>query len=175
MAFGNPSESCLCERYSITNHLNAAQASFLRALNWCRYMMVSLVRRPFQSWDMVGVTVSALCVAHCIILPFAFAVLPALQITFPEQEWLHLLLVGLSFVVMALALLQGWRKHGRLVPVCLAFVGLTLLAASVLAVETESAEKLVTGLGAVLTASAHFWNWSLLRREAADCPCCDSV
>ena len=125
------------------------------------------VSRTTRSWDLVGVLLSAVCLIHCLAVPVGLALIPALTGTVSEQEWLHQLLVVLAFIVVTIALAKGIRAHRRYGPPLLASAGLALLALSLIVGEDHWAEQLVTGAGALMTASAHLWNRALLKRALA--------
>lgn len=120
-------------------------------------------------FDASAIGLSALCLAHCLLLPVAAALLPALAAA-GEAEWVHLLFVAFAVPLAAAAL---WRAH-RLRPLpgpllALAGAGIAGLLAGALGWPSEALETPLTVAGGVLLASAHVWNWR--RRPHPACGC----
>jgi hypothetical protein len=114
--------------------------------------------------DSAAIGASLLCLIHCIGLPILFALLPALaSIGLPSSEWLHLLLLLTAIPVSALALVGGWRAHGRVVPMLLGALGLSGLAAGLAFDSVPGAETALTVAGSLALAMAHLGNWRRLR------------
>lgn len=114
--------------------------------------------------DGAAIGASLLCLIHCIGLPILFALLPALaSIGLPSSEWLHLLLLLTAIPVSALALVGGWRAHGRVVPMLLGALGLSGLAAGLAFDSVPGAETALTVAGSLALAMAHIGNWRRLR------------
>lgn len=121
-------------------------------------------RKRRVSSDLIGVSLSALCLLHCLAVPLLLALLPALAGAWAEQEWVHQLLIVFAFLAVGAAMQRGLMVHQRWAPLMLALVGLGFLSASLIAPEGHWTEKLVTAIGALATASAHLWNHSLTKR-----------
>jgi hypothetical protein len=114
--------------------------------------------------DSAAIGASLLCLIHCIGLPILFALLPAMaSIGLPSSEWLHLLLLLTAIPVSALALVGGWRAHGRVVPMLLGALGLAGLAAGLAFDSVPGAETALTVAGSLALAMAHIGNWRRLR------------
>ncbi|WP_242115606.1 MerC domain-containing protein [Sphingomonas lacusdianchii] len=114
--------------------------------------------------DGAAIGASLLCLIHCIGLPILFALLPALaSIGLPSSEWLHLLLLLTAIPVSALALVGGWRAHGRVVPMLLGALGLAGLAAGLAFDSVPGAETALTVAGSLALAMAHIGNWRRLQ------------
>lgn len=114
--------------------------------------------------DGAAIGASLLCLIHCIGLPILFALLPALaSIGLPSSEWLHLLLLLTAIPVSALALVGGWRAHGRIVPMLLGALGLAGLAAGLAFDSVPGEETALTVAGSLALATAHIGNWRRLR------------
>jgi hypothetical protein len=115
--------------------------------------------------DLSALSVSGLCLAHCLLLPVAAALTPAL-FGWAETETVHLVFVLVAAPLSAAALLA--RVNGRRAPISLILLG-TLgvlgLAFGVVGWPTRSAETAVTVLGSLFLAGAHYGNW---RRISAD-------
>lgn len=124
--------------------------------------------------DLFGVGLSLTCLAHCLALPLLILLAPALSRWIAMPEWFHAAILMLAVPAALIAMTDGWRRHGGLMPGVLAGVGLTLLAAGLAAHEgwvavadRAAADRLLTSLGALALASAHLFNWRLRHRGDA--------
>ena len=111
--------------------------------------------------DRLAISLSFLCVAHCLLLPFAVVVLPILGASFLEGEVFHYWLLFLVIPTSVYSLWLGCRKHGRLEIFTIGTFGLLLLCLIVfLGVDAlgETLERLSTVVGASIIALAHLRN-----------------
>lgn len=112
--------------------------------------------------DVSAISLSALCLIHCLALPFFAAFLPVAA-SLSDAEWLHR-----AFVLAALPV-SGWvifreraaRRATWFTP--LALGGLTLLLVAAFAQPLHDYETPLTVIGAVLLASAHILRWRRLQ------------
>ncbi|MEM8497161.1 MAG: MerC domain-containing protein [Pseudomonadota bacterium] len=129
--------------------------------------------RPFA--DKAAISLSALCVVHCLVMPLTAVLLPSLLAIGVEDELLHLWLVAAVIPLSVFALTLGCGKHrdkwvlgtgafGLLILCLAALLGHDLLG--------EIGEKSLTLSGAALVAISHIRNFSLCR-EAPSCECAD--
>jgi hypothetical protein len=116
--------------------------------------------------DLLGITLSLACVVHCLALPLLILLAPALGTWIATPEWVHAAILMLALLAATFAMKDGWRRHGRLAPAALAATGFGFLAAGLAAHENwlaladpETADRLLTSLGAVTLATAHLLNW----------------
>lgn len=131
--------------------------------------LTAVFKAPTYRWDMLGITLSTLCLIHCIALPFFLALLP-FGLEYAENESIHQMLSILALPVGGLALIPGYLKHRKLSILFTGFVGLSmLLAAPFLLPENagEFAEQALTGTGGALLVAAH-----LLNRRLSKGSCC---
>lgn len=121
-----------------------------------------------RRWDTLGMIVSIACVAHCIAVPVALGLLPALGLSFLAKDGIHEVLAVVVLVVSILAFVPGYRAH-RLVHVpLLGAVGTTMLAgAAFVPGLTLVLESVVTALGGTLLVVAHVLNRRALSRPHA--------
>jgi len=100
---------------------------------------------------------------HCLLASFFVALLPAISLlSLAGDELFHQLLLVIIIPVSSIALLSGLAKHRNWSIIVSGGVGLlTLLAAALLGHDflSQSGEKLLTGLGGVILAIAHFFNY----------------
>ena len=111
--------------------------------------------------DKLAISLSFLCVAHCLLLPFAVIVLPVIGASFLEGEAFHYWLLFLVIPSSVYSLWLGCRKHGRLEIFTIGLLGLFLLSLIVLlGVDAlgETLERLSTVAGATIIAMAHLRN-----------------
>lgn len=114
--------------------------------------------------DGSAIGLSGLCLAHCLLLPLAAAMLPVLG-AWADTEWVHGLFVLIAAPLSGLALLTRWKGDPGLAPVLgLAASGLVLLVLGAFVAEGKAAETGLTVAGSLCLASAHYWNW---RRRTA--------
>jgi hypothetical protein len=116
--------------------------------------------------DQLGMTLSALCLIHCLLVPVAAALTPLIARSLTLPEWVHLALLSTALPVAIAALGQGWRRHSAPRIAALGALGLLLLAGGIAAHEgwlggTKGAwlDPVLTSLGALLLGSAHWRNW----------------
>ena len=112
--------------------------------------------------DKTAISLSAICVVHCLTLPIALALLPSLALLPFGDESFHQLLVYLVIPTSVVALTMGCRKHrqfkilawggsGVVVMTLTAIFGHDLLG--------EFLEKVATIFGATLVAIGHVLNF----------------
>ncbi|MBB5685638.1 MerC domain-containing protein [Sphingobium boeckii] len=108
--------------------------------------------------ESAAVTASLLCLAHCLLIPLAIAMLPLLSdmLTLPEAFHIGLLIFAAPSALFALSL--GWRQHGRAAPLVIGLGGIAALSAA-LAFPVQ--EALLTTAGSILLITAHITNWHL--------------
>jgi hypothetical protein len=105
-----------------------------------------------------AIALSALCLAHCLALPLVFAAAPSLAALFPDQAWVHPLILGLAAPLATVALWRGWSRHGDRRPAVLGVIGIALLGGGVVAGD-DGLGTVLTVLGGLTLAAAHLHNW----------------
>lgn len=108
--------------------------------------------------DASAVTLSGLCLIHCLALPLAVAFLPLAGVV-AEAEWVHQAFVAAALPLSAWAILRSGHIKGRAMFVLLAVSGLVLLTTAAFVEALHDFETLLTVVGAILLASAHIWRW----------------
>lgn len=117
-------------------------------------------------WDRLGITLSALCLVHCVATPLAAMVMPAFALGRLGGEWVHALFAGVLLPVAAAAFVPGFRRHRNRQVVSIATVGLALLVAGSgvdIGLDEGTATLLTVTAGALLIL-AHILNRTLCRR-----------
>ena len=75
--------------------------------------------------DQVAVALSGLCLVHCLMLPFAIAILPFLADI--DEGHLHVQMLFVVLPVSGIALWLGYRRHGDRRIIIAGVAGLMLL------------------------------------------------
>lgn len=114
------------------------------------------VRR--DTLDLVAAILSSLCLIHCIAVPVAIALLPALALVVPDVEWLHAALLLIAVPASGLALWRGWQVHRSPVPVRTGALGLLVMATALFAIPHSLTEVMLTVGGGLLVATGHLFN-----------------
>ncbi|QDV12635.1 MerC mercury resistance protein [Rosistilla oblonga] len=84
-----------------------------------------------SAWkDWIGIVASVACAIHCAAMPFVIAFLPALGLSFLADEAFHKWMALACFVIALAAFVPGWRKHRRLTPAVIAFMGITVITSA---------------------------------------------
>lgn len=116
--------------------------------------------------DLSGLILSGACRIHCLALPLALLLAPALGAWVELPEGVHAAILLLVLPVAAMAMRDGWRQHRRLLPAILASAGIGLLVLGlsahegwIAAADPEAADRLLTSAGAITLAIAHLVNW----------------
>lgn len=121
--------------------------------------------RWWRMADRIGATASFLCAIHCALLPFVLALLPFLGLEFLADHRFERGFVFFACALASVALIRGFRRHQRPLPLMLAIPGLALLIFGVTFAQHFSIvlHSVMVTCGGLLLASAHFVN---LRRDS---------
>jgi peptidoglycan/LPS O-acetylase OafA/YrhL len=115
-----------------------------------------------RQWaDRLGVWTSSLCVVHCILTPVLISSSAVLAHFLPAEERVHRSLALLVALFGAIALLVGFRKHGRRRILILMSAGLSCIAAAAWfgdKLPSHSYEVAITMVGSALMITAHRLN-----------------
>lgn len=117
--------------------------------------------------DRLGIWVSGLCALHCLALPVLIPLLPLIGSAFFAQVWFERLILSVSLLIGAVALLSGaTRYHGKYYPMgLLATGGLIYWFKDIFGHEFE---PFTIAVGALLIIAGHWVNMRLCRQ----CKCC---
>jgi len=123
--------------------------------------------------DITSMSLSGLCVVHCLALPFLVAALPFLGV-FTRSEWVHqaLILIAAPLTGLAFWRIKAWTRPELAI---LMILGVLLLAAAAFIPGLEAYEVVISVSGALCLASAHLINYlggrHLFHRHTAECAC----
>ena len=123
--------------------------------------------------DKTAISLSAICLAHCLLVPSFLVLLSGYLSISYDNELIHYVILFLASPVSIYALITGVRNHRTYQYLAMGFVGLFFLIFAVtLGVQIwgELGEKGLTAIGASLVALSHFKNYRLCRK--IDCEEC---
>lgn len=106
--------------------------------------------------DRLGVALSALCLVHCV-LGLVLVTGMGLGATFLLDPAVHKVGLALAIVIAGIAIGIGAVRHRRALPFVVAMMGLSFMGGG-LAVGHGMEEVVLTVIGVLLVASAHFLN-----------------
>jgi MerC mercury resistance protein len=157
-------------RISIANTVDGTLSQFF----WERTLKMSVsLRASAFSADSLGVWASALCVVHCVVTPVLVSMSVVMARFIPGEERTHrALAVGVA-ALGALALVKGFRTHGRRRILGLMALGLGFIFAGAFfggRLPSHGYEVAVTMTGSVLMICAHRMNHTFCR-ECRRCTC----
>lgn len=119
-------------------------------------------------WDRVGITLSVLCLAHCLLTPIVILSLPILARYYLVHPYFHWILALVVIPVGVLAFSKGYRHHQKALVWYLGVPGMFLVAILPGLLHgwgTASAEPLWVSIGSILLVTAHWKN-----QRACPCP-----
>jgi peptidoglycan/LPS O-acetylase OafA/YrhL len=118
-------------------------------------------RASIFSADDLGIWASAFCVVHCVMTPILISMSAVFAHLIPGEERTHrTLAVGVA-VLGAIALVKGFRTHGRRRILGLMALGLAAIFAGAFygnRLPSHGYEVAITMMGSVLMISAHRMN-----------------
>jgi hypothetical protein len=121
--------------------------------------------------DKAAVSLSFLCIAHCIVLPLLIIFLPLLSSYWISSESFHLwLLIGVLFN-SSYAISMGYFKHAKKSVLVWVVSGLSVLLLAFFfgaRLAGELGEKALTVIGALIVAFGHLKNFQETRKHACN-------
>lgn len=109
--------------------------------------------------DATGVTLSGLCLIHCLAVPLLAALLPALA-PLTGARWLHWLFVGLALPIAGLMIRQTLPMPATRSIAIQGVFGICLLLAALVVPALEAHEGILTLFGGLILAGAHLRRWA---------------
>ena len=121
--------------------------------------------------DKTAISLSALCLAHCLLVPSFLVFLSGYVSLSYNNELIHFALLFIAIPVSLYALITGVRNHKSHAYLYAGLVGITVLILAVTLgaqIWGETGEKALTAVGAILVAISHFKNYRLCREVECD-------
>ena len=117
------------------------------------------MRKPTNWLDGAAVALSALCLVHCLALPFLVAGLPLLARFSEGHLHAQMLVIVLPLSVVAFGL--GFRRHRNRRIVAAGTLGMITLVLGATVAHSQlglAADRAFTVVGALVLAAAHYFN-----------------
>ena len=113
--------------------------------------------------DGAAAALSSLCLLHCLLLPLGLGLAPIIsglsETVLHGPVWLHWALLALAAPVSVYALWRGVELHGDGRPWKLALMGFLLMAGGAASHNLGPQEQILTVVGGLVVAIAHWRNW----------------
>lgn len=121
------------------------------------------------NWDKIGISLSSICVVHCILTPIAFVVLPAIGYAAGEHTHEFHWMMGVVLLPVALvAFVRGFSHHRHLLPGIVGGLGVAIIFAALFFVDSHDVlykHFAVSMAGSVFLLVGHVLN----RRACIQC------
>ncbi len=121
-----------------------------------------------SSLDNLGILASALCLVHCLAMPFIIAFLPLLGLQFLETHESHLIIASFIWIFALFAIVPGYLKHKKREVLLGMIFGLGLVTFAVAAghqVFGEKGELICLTVGNLTLVAVHWKNRGLCKCE----------
>ena len=123
-----------------------------------------------RALDVSAISLSALCLVHCLALPVLALALPFIGV-WARAEWVHVMFVSMAAPIALLALMDWRARRPHAWPlVALAALGLGLMLVGALEIPSAAWERPLTVVGGVVLATAHVLNWRRRHGGHHHCP-----
>jgi len=111
--------------------------------------------------DKIGVSLSAICLVHCLALPVIMATLPFVSfLSFMKNPIFEGLIALFAIINAVAAVTTGYKKHKKLVVPAILLSGSILLALFFFAHDFIHNNEYVITIGAFLIGIGHLFNGS---------------
>jgi hypothetical protein len=117
--------------------------------------------------DRIAISLSTICIVHCLAMPFLVALLPFVALTFGGDGHFHALMLWLVVPTSALGFSLGYRVHGKAGIVLMGALAVAVLALVALwghYAWDPRVEVTVNVAASILLATAHWRNFREVRR-----------
>jgi hypothetical protein len=111
---------------------------------------------PFERLDRMAITLSGLCMVHCLATAVALGLLASAG-GLLGAEWIHEVGLTLAMMLGALALGRGVAEHGFMMPSAVGGLGLGVMAGA-LTLPHDGSEAMFTVIGVAVLALGHQLN-----------------
>ena len=117
--------------------------------------------------DRIAISLSAICIVHCLSVPLVVAVLPIAVLGFGGESHFHAAMLWLVVPVSVVGLIMGFREHHRAQIVVAGALGMAVIAYASIYGHGQwpfSIEMIVSVVGSLLLAGAHWANFVVVRK-----------
>lgn len=128
-------------------------------LNQSRSQIKAWSRIPL--WDRLGITLSALCLVHCVITPILLLALPFVSGNYFYHPVFHMFLALFIVPIGTYAFWRGYQHHRKSFILWLGIPGLFLVGLTPLILDLtgfHNWEPIFVSAGSVLLVTAHWKN-----------------
>ena len=111
--------------------------------------------------DKIAASLSMVCVLHCFFAPSLIIFSYSFLSFSLESELIHYLLLAMAVPISLTALFLGFKNHQIYSFLYIGILGLSLMTLAVILGESrigETVERLLTTIGSIIVAFAHFQN-----------------
>ena len=121
-----------------------------------------------QRLDKLAISISSLCIVHCLLLPIGIVLIPSIGLQTLADEAFHQMLIVAVLLTSCSALFMGCRQHKVWRVLAWGVSGLFLLIAAVLFGHDfgELFEKGLTLIGSLFVIIGHVQNYRLCKQLA---------
>jgi hypothetical protein len=117
--------------------------------------------------DRIAITLSTICIVHCLAMPLVIAMLPIAAITFGSDGHFHALMLWLVVPTSAVGFALGYRVHAKAGIVAAGMAAVAILAVVALwghDAWDATSEVVVNVAASLVLASAHWRNFREVQR-----------
>ncbi len=118
--------------------------------------------------DKVAISMSILCLLHCLVLPLMMALTPSILALPMSDEAFHIWMIIGVVPISFYALTMGCKNHKRHQVLYLGGIGMLILSVAAFFghdLLSEVLEKALTAIGALIIAIAHIRNYRLCQYQ----------
>ena len=122
--------------------------------------------------DKIAVGLSFACVIHCFFAPSLIILSYSFLSLSVDSELIHYLILLIAFPVSMFALISGYKNHKIYSHLSVGIFGLAILLLAVLLSDIlieEIGEQVLTLIGSLFVAYAHYKNYSACKQLQCDC------
>ena len=120
-------------------------------------------------WDKIGISVSGLCLLHCLATPIVLILFPATSFSWLENEIIHQVF-AIMVILAAVMAITPHRNTGRNKDIIvMALMGVFFILSAMFLLHDHGAlyEILITAIGSMLLITAHYKNLKIRIFEKA--------
>lgn len=125
-----------------------------------------MAKKPKSLFDKFAISISAICIVHCLTVPLLVAFLPIAALGLSFDQHFHEIIFWLVFPVSSVGLIAGAREHKTFMPVIMGILGLGVFTYSIYlhGILSLSLEFILSISASLLLAYAHWMNLKLVRK-----------